>query len=41
MSEDQNVEPVETEDEDIEVVAHTGEEEAVEAGCVINNSSEL
>ncbi|WP_267887799.1 hypothetical protein [Streptomyces sp. NBRC 109706] len=39
MSEDKNVEPAETEGEEIEVVAHSEDEEL--AGCVINNSSAL
>ncbi|GAB3125566.1 hypothetical protein GCM10027160_48420 [Streptomyces calidiresistens] len=40
MSEDKNLEPAETEGEDIEVVAHSEDEEE-EAGCIINNSSAL
>ncbi|WP_265590228.1 hypothetical protein [Streptomyces profundus] len=40
MSEDKNVEPAETEGEEIEVVAHS-EDEELEASCIINHSSEL
>jgi hypothetical protein len=38
MPENTNEQP--TQDEDIEVVAHSEDEEA-EAGCIVNNSSDL
>jgi hypothetical protein len=38
MPENTNPKPIE--DEDIEVVAHSEDEEA-EAGCIVNNSSDL
>jgi hypothetical protein len=41
MPEDINPKPSDAEDEDVEVVAHGEGEEAVEAGCVINNSEAL
>ncbi|MFG2332642.1 hypothetical protein ACGFMM_23830 [Streptomyces sp. NPDC048604] len=40
MSEITNPEPAETESEDIEVVAHS-EDEELEAGCIINGTSQL
>ncbi|MER6349378.1 hypothetical protein ACWC10_32355 [Streptomyces sp. NPDC001595] len=39
MSENTNPQPIE-DNEDIEVVAHSEDEEA-EAGCIVNNSSDL
>ncbi|WP_406208185.1 hypothetical protein OH807_36330 [Kitasatospora sp. NBC_01560] len=43
MPEDINPEPAETEDEDVDVVAHgvPATDEAVEDWCVVNNSSAL
>ncbi|CCA53823.1 hypothetical protein SVEN_0536 [Streptomyces venezuelae ATCC 10712] len=38
MPENTNPKPIE--DEDIEVVAH-GEDEEAEAGCIVNNSSDI
>jgi hypothetical protein len=40
MPEDINPEP-EVEEEDVDVVAHGEGEEAVEPGCIVNNSSAL
>ncbi|MFI1096037.1 hypothetical protein [Streptomyces sp. NPDC020917] len=41
MPEDINPEPTEAEEEDVDVVAHGEGEEAVESGCIVNNSSAL
>lgn len=41
MPEDTNPEPAGTDAEDIEVVAHSEDDEELEAGCVINNSKAL
>jgi hypothetical protein len=41
MPEDRNLEAAEDTTEDIEVVAHSADEEEEGAGCVINNSEAL
>ncbi|MEV4881121.1 hypothetical protein [Streptomyces cyaneofuscatus] len=40
MPENTNPEPADIEAEDLEVVAH-GEDQELEAGCIINGSSQL
>lgn len=40
MPEDKNLEPAEA-NEDIEVVAHSADDEEEGAGCIINNSEAL
>lgn len=40
MAEDKNPEPAEKETEEVEVVAHS-EDEELEAGCIINGAAHL